>query len=79
MSAREFGQVLKALREQAGLSQIELAKRLGIYQSSITRWERGQGEPGVSLVKPLATILGVDVNTLLDWPAAKPSRKQGKK
>lgn len=79
MTAREFGAMLKTLREKAGLSQTELAKRLGIYQSSIARWENGQGEPGVSLVKPLATILAVDVETLVSLPAPKSARKPRKK
>jgi transcriptional regulator with XRE-family HTH domain len=79
MSAKEFGDVLKALREKAGLSQIELAKRLGIYQSSLSRWELGQGEPGISLVLPLAEALGVPVETLLRLPKGKPARKPTKK
>jgi transcriptional regulator with XRE-family HTH domain len=79
MAARGFSDVLKTLRERVGLTQIELAERLGVYQSSIARWELGQGEPGISLAKPLAAILGVDVATIVSLPAAKPARKRRKK
>jgi transcriptional regulator with XRE-family HTH domain len=79
MSAKRFGTVLKQLREKAGLNQSQLAERLGVDQASVSRWERGQGEPGVSMVKPLAAILGVSAESLINVPAAKPARKPKKK
>jgi transcriptional regulator with XRE-family HTH domain len=81
MDAGEFGAVLKALRENAGLSQAELAERLNVDQASVSRWERGQGEPGISLAVPLAAILGVDVDRLLNPSVStggKPAKAKGK-
>lgn len=78
MSQRGLPAVLKEMREKAGLTQTEMAKRLGVYQSMVARWELGQGEPGVSLVMLLADALGVSVETLANRLAAKPARKPKK-
>ena len=40
-----FAERLKELRKQAHLTQVELAKRLGIGQSSYADWERGKKKP----------------------------------
>lgn len=76
MALKEFAEVLKALREKAGLTQTDLAKRLGVYQSSIARWELGHGEPGVSLVRPLAKVLGVDIETIVNLPVPRRPKKK---
>jgi len=42
---------IKTLREQRGWSQLALAERLGIEQSTVSRWERGLSRPvGIYLV-----------------------------
>jgi transcriptional regulator with XRE-family HTH domain len=79
MGEKRYAAMLKSLRERAGLSQAELARRLGINQPSLSRWESGQGEPGLSIIRPLAAALGVDIETLVNLPAPAPARKRGKK
>jgi transcriptional regulator with XRE-family HTH domain len=76
MSSKGIPTVLKSLREKAGLTQTELAERLGVYQSMVARWELGKGEPGISMAKPLAEALGVTVETLTGSPSAKPRPKK---
>jgi transcriptional regulator with XRE-family HTH domain len=77
MDAEGFGKVLSRLRERAGLTQQQLADRLGVDQASVSRWEREKGEPGVSQVALLASVLGVPVADLI--PPAKPPRRRRKK
>lgn len=60
-----FSQRLKALRRRRGLTQQELADRLGVSNKSVSRWEGG-GYPDVPLLVPLARALGVTVDELLD-------------
>lgn len=60
-----FSQRLKALRQRRGLTQQELADRLGVSNKSVSRWESG-GYPDVPLLVPLARALGVTVDELLD-------------
>ena len=58
-----FGAQLLAAREDAGLSQAELACAVSVQVSTISRLERGLQEPSWPLVRRLAAALGVDVST----------------
>ncbi|QXA19241.1 helix-turn-helix domain-containing protein [Streptococcus gordonii] len=61
----EFSERLKELRKQAHLTQVELAKRLGIGQSSYADWERGKKNPTQDNLIKLAQILNVSVDYLV--------------
>jgi transcriptional regulator with XRE-family HTH domain len=64
--ATAFGQRLRELREQEGLTQDRLAKRSGLHASAIARLERGQHEPLLSTILSLARGLHVSPGELLD-------------
>ena len=55
------GAMIKKLREQKGLTQLQLAERLGVSDKSISKWETGRGYPDISLVESLAQVLGVSL------------------
>ena len=50
-------------RDRAGLSQMELADRLGVSRQAVSRWESGDTTPTMDKLKTLAKIYGVS----LDW------------
>jgi transcriptional regulator with XRE-family HTH domain len=50
-----------ALREQAGLTQVELAERTGISQADISRIERGATSPTAKTLQRIAEALNADV------------------
>ena len=60
-----FAERLKELRKQAHLTQVELAKRLGIGQSSYADWERGKKNPTQENLIRLAQTLNVSVDYLV--------------
>lgn len=60
-----FAERLKELRKQAHLTQVELAKRLGIGQSSYADWERGKKKPTQENLVKIAQILDVSVDYLV--------------
>ena len=60
-----FNERLKDLRKKAGLSQAELAKRIGVSKSSINMYERGEREPGLEILEAIADFFNVDMNYLL--------------
>ena len=64
MTELEFGERLKNYRKARGLTQQELADRLGVSNKSVSRWESG-GYPDVATLGPLARALGVTVDDLL--------------
>ena len=56
---------IKALRTEKGLSQAELARRAGVTERSIQRYEAGASYPQMSAIEKLATALGTSVDDLL--------------
>ena len=61
----EFSERLKELRKQAHLTQVELANKLGIVQSSYADWERGKKKPTQENLVKIAQILNVSVDYLV--------------
>jgi len=50
--------LLQSLRAGAGLTQAELAERIGTTQSAVSRWERGHDEPRLSSIRVIAAACG---------------------
>lgn len=61
----EFSERLKELRKQAHLTQVELASKLGIVQSSYADWERGKKKPTQDNLVKIAKVLNVSVDYLV--------------
>ena len=56
---------IRMLREQMKLSQFELAKLLGISQASLCRYETGEREPSIQMLKRIAEELDCTVDYLI--------------
>ncbi|CAM3505626.1 DNA-binding helix-turn-helix protein [Streptococcus pluranimalium] len=61
----KFASRLKELRKKHGLTQKEIAKLIGISQSSYSNWENGNREPSLENVVRLAKLFGVTTDYLL--------------
>lgn len=59
------GSTIKKLREQRGLTQLELAYLLVVSDKTISKWETGKGYPDITLLEGLAKSLNVSVTELL--------------
>ena len=57
---------LRELREAAGLTQLELANRLGVTPSTVYNWELGKGEPRSRQALQLALILNAGPGVVLE-------------
>ena len=64
-----FAETLKRLRTTKGLSQRELAERMYVNRSTITRWESGIRLPDIVMITRLSQCLGVNVGTLFSSAA----------
>ena len=60
-----FGENLKTLRKQKGISQEELATRLHVVRQTISKWEKNLSVPDADTLIRLAEILEVSVSELL--------------
>lgn len=67
-----FARNLTHYRKALGLTQSELAEKLSYSDKSISKWERGDGLPDLTVTVQLAEIFGLTANDLL---AEKPRRK----
>ena len=59
------GATIKGLREARGMTQTQLAERIGVSAKAISKWETAKGLPDISLIEPLAKALGVSVLELM--------------
>ena len=65
MDAKKIGAFIAAARRARGLTQQQLAEKLGITNRAVSKWETGQGLPDIVLLPDLAAALGVTVDALL--------------
>jgi transcriptional regulator with XRE-family HTH domain len=69
---------LRELREGAGLTQAQLAEKVGVGRDAVARWEAGVREPGWSYVLALAEALGVDCTAFTVKPEDTPPHGPGR-
>lgn len=60
------GQKIQALRKGRGLTQEQLAARLGVSRQAVSRWELDETLPDTQNLLPFKEALGVSIDTLLD-------------
>lgn len=63
-----FGDVIRRRCEELGLTQTELADRVGVHVRQIRRYERGEQQPVLSVAAKLANTLGVTLDELAGAP-----------
>ena len=62
----KFGERIRELRKNRGLTIYELAMRPGISRNTLTSWEYGKKEPcGITLLEDMADVLQVSLKNLL--------------
>lgn len=67
------GQHIKAARERAGITQVELGDKIGVSGVAIMRYEKDTRQPRLETLQRIAAALGVPVQELVeDWSAMDP-------
>ncbi|MBP3659848.1 MAG: helix-turn-helix domain-containing protein [Oscillospiraceae bacterium] len=66
MNTYVTGTTIRKLREGRGLTQAELAERIGVSSKTVSKWETARGLPDISLLQPLAKALGISVVELMN-------------
>ena len=63
--SEKLGNNLKKIRTEKGLSQVDIARELGVSRGFVSNIESGKRNPTLSTLTRLATALGVSTNELL--------------
>lgn len=63
----KLGQIIRERRKNCGLTQEQVAQALGVSAPAVNEWERDVSFPDITLLPPLARLLGTDLNTLLSF------------
>lgn len=70
----QLGEVIRTYRKRKNMTQEEMANRLGVTAPAVNKWERGNSFPDITLLAPIARLLGITLDTLLafrDEPTAE--------
>lgn len=70
-----IGENIRRLRRERGITQEALAEQMNISCPAVSKWERGETLPDITMVLPLAAYFGVSTDELLGLDAAKNEQK----
>jgi len=73
MEKKSIGGFIAALRKANGMTQKDLAERLHVSDKTISRWERDDGTPDLSVIPVIAEIFGISCDELLRGTRIPPS------
>ena len=65
MDAQKTGAYLAMLRKIKGMTQQEVADRLGVSNKTVSKWESGGGFPDITVLPALAELYGVTADDIL--------------
>lgn len=65
MDLSKTGKLIAKLRHEKGLTQKDVAEKLGICAKTVSKWETGRGYPDISLVAELSEVFQVDISKLI--------------
>lgn len=71
MDQVKTGKLIRQFRTQMGLTQKELAARINISDKAVSKWERGNGYPDISLLAALADVFCTDIHVLITGVSEK--------
>ena len=63
----DIGVVIKKYRKEAGMTQEEIANRLGVTTPAVNKWENSNSKPDIELLAPIARLLDISLDTLLSF------------
>ena len=63
----DIGVVIKKYRKEVGMTQEEMANRLGVTTPAVNKWENSNSKPDIELLAPIARLLDISLDTLLSF------------
>jgi transcriptional regulator with XRE-family HTH domain len=65
MNCRKIGSLIRLRRTGMNMTQLELAEWLNVSDRAVSKWERGEGCPDITVIANLALVLGISTESIL--------------
>ena len=65
MKKQTFGAMIAAMRKENGMTQLELAEKMGVTDKAVSKWERDLSFPDINSIPKLADVFHVTVDELM--------------
>lgn len=65
MNKKTLGMMIASLRKEQGMTQLELAEKMGVTDKAVSKWERDLSCPDVNSLPKLAEVFGISVDELM--------------
>lgn len=79
MKKQSFGSMIAALRKEQGMTQLELAEKMGVTDKAVSKWERDLSFPDVNSIPKLAEIFNVTVDEIMHIKADTKEKEEESK
>lgn len=60
-----IGENIRRLRRERGITQGQLAEKLNITNAAVSKWERGDSFPDITMLFPIADYFGISIDELM--------------
>ncbi len=77
MKKKTLGMMIASLRKENGMTQLDLAEKMGVTDKAVSKWERDLSCPDVNTIPKLAEAFGISVDELMQIKAE--SQEESKK
>ncbi len=78
LDQKKTGMFISEMRKEKGLTQKQLADKIGVSDKAVSKWENGRGMPDTSLIPDLCRVLGINLNELLSGERLSEEAYNGK-
>lgn len=65
MKKQTLGMMISSLRKEKGMTQLELAEKMGVTDKAVSKWERDLSFPDINSIPKLAEIFEISVDDLM--------------
>lgn len=65
MKKQTLGRMISSLRKEKGMTQLELAEKMGVTDKAVSKWERDLSFPDINSIPKLAEVFEVSIDELM--------------
>lgn len=79
MKKQTLGMMISSLRKAKGMTQLELAEKMGVTDKAVSKWERDLSYPDINTIPKLADLFDTSVDELMQGQTVMKENKKNRK